>query len=131
MSAKDSTDYAKFEQTCLQRFRYTEEGYCTKLRDAQPENAKRGRQFVGRLCGYFDYWQELAKTPKTYDALRDKMMSEEFLRRCDERLAVFLKEQEWNNLDTLAMTADQYLEAQEDLIVTRVKKENGKQMAGA
>ncbi|KAL1471801.1 hypothetical protein MTO96_039716 [Rhipicephalus appendiculatus] len=40
------------------------------------------------------------------------MVSERFLRRCDERLAVFLQERECNNLDTLATTADQNLEAQ-------------------
>lgn len=131
MSAEDSTDYAKLKQTLLQRFRYTEEGYRTKFRDARPENTETGRQFAGRLCGYFDHWQELAKTPKTYDALRDKMVSEQFLRRCDEKLAVFLKERGCHNLDTLATTADQYLEAQGIVNLARGKDEKGKPMATA
>ncbi|KAL1484481.1 hypothetical protein MTO96_050032 [Rhipicephalus appendiculatus] len=59
------------------------------------------------------------------------MVSEQFLRRCDERLAVFLKERGCNNLDTLATTADQYLEAQGIVNLARGKEEKGKPMAAA
>lgn len=128
MSAEDSTDYAKLKQTLLQRFRYTEEGYRVKFRDARPENAETGRQFAGRLLGYFDHWQELAKTSKTYEALRDKMVSEQFIRRCDEKLAIFLKERGCRNLDMLATTADQYLEAQGIVNLAKGKEEKGKSM---
>lgn len=131
MSAEDSTDYTKLRKTLLQRFRYTEEGYRWKFRDARPENAETGRQFAGRLSGYFDHWQKLAKTPKTYDALRDKMISEQFLRRCDERLAIFLKERGSNNLDILATTADQYLETQGIVNLVRGKEDKGKPMVAA
>lgn len=78
-----------------------------KFRDAKPENAEMARQFAGRLLGYFDHWQELAKTPKTYEALRDSVVSEQFLRRCEAKLAIFLKERRRRDLDTLAKTADQ------------------------
>lgn len=91
MSAEDATGYVKLKQTLLLRFRYTEEGYRVKFRDAKPENAEMARQFAGRLLGYFDHWQELAKTPKTYEALRDSIVSEQFLRRCEAKLAIFLK----------------------------------------
>ncbi|KAL1421348.1 hypothetical protein MTO96_023184 [Rhipicephalus appendiculatus] len=59
------------------------------------------------------------------------MVSEQILRQCDERLAVFLKEQGCNNLDTLATTADQYLEVQGIVNLSRGKEEKGKPMAAA
>ncbi|XP_037518104.1 uncharacterized protein LOC119394875 [Rhipicephalus sanguineus] len=128
MSAEDATDYAKLKQTLLQRFRYTEEGYRVKFRDAKPENAETARQFAGRLLGYFDHWQELAKTPKSYEALRDKIVSEQFLGSCEEKLAIFLKERACHNLDTLATTADHYLEAQGIINLARGKE--GKEEKG-
>ncbi|KAH8024452.1 hypothetical protein HPB51_024528 [Rhipicephalus microplus] len=106
MSAENCTGYAKLEQALLQRFHNTEEGYHMKLRDAQPENDETGRQFVGRLCENFEHWQELAKSRITYDALRDNMLSEQFLRQCQGRLAVLLKKRGCTNLDTLTTTVD-------------------------
>ncbi|KAM7285189.1 uncharacterized protein ISCGN_032147 [Ixodes scapularis] len=89
MAPDDAMDYNKLKQTLLQRFRYTEEGYHTKFRSARPENTETGRQFSGRLLGYFDHWQKMAKTEHTYDALRDKIVSEQFLKQCHEKLAIF------------------------------------------
>ncbi|XP_072145387.1 uncharacterized protein [Dermacentor andersoni] len=125
MAADDVTDYQKLKQTLLQRFRYTEEGYRQKFRETKPENSETGRQFAGRLLGYFDDWQQMAKTEKTYDALRDKIVSEQFLLRCDERLAIFLKERGCRGLDKLAEAADHYLEAQNLTNLTRGKEDRG------
>lgn len=112
MAADDAVDYAKLKQTLLQRFRYTEEGYRAKFRNSRAENSETGRQFAARLAGYFDHWQQMAKTERTYEDLRDIIISEQFLRRCHEKLAVFLKERGCRGLDKLAETADHYLEAQ-------------------
>ncbi|KAM7306524.1 uncharacterized protein ISCGN_010227 [Ixodes scapularis] len=112
MAPDDAMDYNKLKQTLLQRFRYTEEGYHTKFRSARPEDTETGRQFSGRLLGYFDHWQKMAKTEHTYDALRDKIVSEQFLKQCHEKLAIFLKERGCQGLDKLAEATDHYLEAQ-------------------
>ncbi|KAH7956286.1 hypothetical protein HPB52_007888 [Rhipicephalus sanguineus] len=103
----------------------------TEFRVARPDNTKTGRQFAERLCGYFDHWQELAKTPETYDVLRDKMVCEQFLRRYNEKLAIFLKERGCHILDTLATTAYQYLQAQGIVNLARGEEEKGKPMAAA
>lgn len=128
MAADDALNYAKLKQTLLQRFRYTEEGYRTKFRGAKPENSETGRQVAGRLFGYFDNWQELAKTSRTYEALRDKIVSEQFLSKCHDKLAIFLKERGYQTLDQLAENADNYLEAQglTNLGKRREEKESGK-----
>ncbi|XP_049267363.1 uncharacterized protein LOC125756539 [Rhipicephalus sanguineus] len=112
MAPEHAMDYATLRKTLLQRFRFTEEGYRTKFRSAKPDNSETGTQFAGRLLGYFDHWQEMAKTERTYDALRDKIVSEQFLAQCHEKLTVFLKERNCEGLDKLAEAADHYLEAQ-------------------
>lgn len=126
MAADDAMDYAKLKQTLLQRFRYTEEGYRVKFREAKPENSETGRQFSGRLLGYFDHWQEMARTERTYDALRDQIVSEEFLNKCHEKLAIFIKERGCQGLDKLAETADHYLEAQGLVNLGKKKEETDK-----
>lgn len=112
MAPEHATDYVTLKKTLLQRFRFTEEGYRTKFRSAKPDNSETGTQFAGRLLGYFDHWQEMAKTDRTYDALRDKIVSEQFLAQCHEKLAVFLKERNCESLEKLAEATDHYLEAQ-------------------
>ncbi|KAM7305786.1 uncharacterized protein ISCGN_015682 [Ixodes scapularis] len=123
MAADAATNYTVLKQTLLQRFRYTEEGYRAKFREARPEEAETGRQFTGRLLGYFDHWQEMAKTERTYDALRDKIVSEQFLKRCHEKLTIFLRERGCQGLDKLAEAADHYLEAQGLVHLGRTNKD--------
>ncbi|KAH6919574.1 hypothetical protein HPB50_029438 [Hyalomma asiaticum] len=118
-------DSCKLKRKLLQRFRYTEEGYCVKFRYSRPENGETARQFAGRLCGYFDQWQQLANTPKTYDTLRYDIVSEQFVGRCDDRLAVFIKERGCRSLDMLATTADQYIGAQGATNLARRREKKG------
>ncbi|KAM7284642.1 uncharacterized protein ISCGN_001736 [Ixodes scapularis] len=130
MAADAATNYTVLKQTLLQRFRYTEEGYRAKFREARPEKAETGRQFTGRLLGYFDHWQEMAKTERTYDALRDKIVSEQFLKRCHEKLTIFLRERGCQGLDKLAEAADHYLEAQGLVHLGRTNKDQEAKLLG-
>ncbi|KAL1476976.1 hypothetical protein MTO96_017845 [Rhipicephalus appendiculatus] len=54
----------------------------------------------------------MADVPKTFEGLRDHVISEQFLRCCSQKLAIFLKERECKTLTSLADTADRFLEAQ-------------------
>lgn len=122
MAADAATNFTVLKQTLLQRFRYREEGYRAMLREARPEEAETGRQFTGRLLGYFDHWQETAKAERTYDALRDKIVSEQFLKRCHEKLTIFLRKRGCQGLDKLTEAADHYLKAQGLLHLGRTNK---------
>ncbi|CAN8002617.1 unnamed protein product, partial [Ixodes pacificus] len=112
MTPEESLDYAKVKLSLLQRFRYTTEGYREKFRDGKPEEGETGRQFAARLLGYFDRWIEAGGTPKMYEALRDLIVSEQFLKRCNTKLSIFLKERNFRTLENLVTTADHFLEAQ-------------------
>nr|XP_037284759.1 uncharacterized protein LOC119177368 [Rhipicephalus microplus] len=74
MAREHATNYVTLKKTLLQRFRFTEEGYRTKFRSEKPDNSETGTQFAGRLLGYFEHWQKMAKTDRTYNALRDKIV---------------------------------------------------------
>ncbi|XP_040065074.1 uncharacterized protein LOC120838968 [Ixodes scapularis] len=105
-------DYTKVKLALLQRFRYTKEGYREKFRDAKPGDGETRRQFAARLAGYFDRWLEVAEVEKSFVALRETMLIEQFIKTCSSKLTVFLKERDCTTLDDLAGKADVFLEAQ-------------------
>lgn len=81
-------------KTLLQHVRFTEERYSNKLPSAKPDNSETGTLFAGRLFEYFDHWQQVAKTDWTYDAVRDTIVSKQFLMGCHTKLAVFIRKNE-------------------------------------
>ncbi|KAL1465932.1 hypothetical protein MTO96_043044 [Rhipicephalus appendiculatus] len=54
----------------------------------------------------------MADVPKTFEGLRDHVISEQFLRCCSQKLAIFLKERKCKTLTSLADTTDRFLEVQ-------------------
>ncbi|XP_040077970.2 uncharacterized protein LOC120849798 [Ixodes scapularis] len=130
MTPEESLDYAKVKLSLLQRFRYTTEGYREKFRDGKPEDAETGRQFAARLLGYFDRWIETGETPKTYEGLRDLIVSEQFLKRCNTKLSIFLKERNCRSLENLATTADHFLEAQGQTSLFKLRDDSDHKSGG-
>lgn len=110
--SRDALDYTRVKLALLQRFRYTKEGYREKFREAKPEDGETRRQVAARLAGYFDRWVEMAEVAKTFEALRDAVLVEQFLVTCSSKLSVFLRERECRDLDKVASKADVFLEAQ-------------------
>lgn len=112
MTPADALDYAKVKLALFQRFRYTKEGYRDRFRESKPEDGETRRQFAARLAGYFDRWIEIAGIDKTFEALRDNVLVEQFLLTCSSKLAIFLRERDCQGLDDVAAKADLFLEAQ-------------------
>lgn len=96
----------------LQRFRFTAQGYQEKFRTARAQDGEIGKQLAAWLSGYFDLWVEMAEVPKTYDDLRDHVISEQFLGFCCSKLGGFLRERKCKSLATIAEYTDRFLEAQ-------------------
>ncbi|XP_040070781.2 uncharacterized protein LOC120843464 [Ixodes scapularis] len=107
----------------LQRFRYTKEGYRERFREAKPGDGETRKQFAARLTGYFDRWIEVAGVEKAFEALRDRMLMEQFMTTCASKLMVFLKEKHCLTLDDLAEKADVFLEAQTQPSALKAKVE--------
>lgn len=112
MTAEESLDYSKVKKALLQRFKFTAQGYQEKFRKARAEDGETGKQFAARLSSYFDHWVEMTNISKTYEGLRDLVLSEQFYSCCHPKLVVFLKERECVTLNALADVTDRFLEAQ-------------------
>lgn len=110
----------------FQRFRYTKERYRDRFRESKPEHGETRRQFAARLAGYFDRWIEIAGIDKTFEALRDNVLVEQFLLTCSSKLAIFLRERDCQGLDDVAAKADLFLEAQGQ---PSTSKQKGDEMA--
>lgn len=112
LSPQDSMNYEATKKALLERFRFTTEGYREKFRKSKPEEGETARQYAARLQGYFDRWMEVGETPATYEALRDRVLEEQFISQCHARVATFLKERNCQTLASMVETADRFLEAQ-------------------
>lgn len=112
MTAADSLDYQKVKKALLQRFQFTAQGYQDKFRKARAADGETGTQLAVRIASYFDHWIDMANVSKTYEGLRDHIISEQFLRCCQPKLVIFLKEREGKSLDELAKLTNRFLEAQ-------------------
>ncbi|XP_042145250.1 uncharacterized protein LOC121835301 [Ixodes scapularis] len=112
LTPEESVDYEGVKKALMRRFRLTAEGFREKFRNAKPENGETGAQFAARLASLFDRWVELAETMKEYDTLRNLVLTEQFIKGCSPKLAIFIKERGSKTLDDMADLADRFLEAQ-------------------
>lgn len=121
LSPEDALDYSRTKMALMQRFRYTKEGYRERFREAKPKEGETRKQFAARLAGYFDRWIEIAGAERTFEALRDRVLVEQFLLTCSNRLSVFLRERDCQTLDEVASKADLFLEAQTQTGASKTK----------
>ncbi|XP_064456939.1 uncharacterized protein LOC135367578 [Ornithodoros turicata] len=112
LTPEDSAEYDKVKAALLQRFRLTAEGFREKFRSGKPVDGETGTQFAARLSNLFDRWIDLSETKKDYASLRDLLLTEQFVKGCQPKLAMFLRERKTESLADLATLADRFLEAQ-------------------
>ncbi|XP_040064309.1 uncharacterized protein LOC120838441 [Ixodes scapularis] len=120
LTPEDSADYDKVKKALLQRFRLTAEGFREKFRDGKPEKGETGTQFAARLASFLDRWVDLSETAKDFDALRNLLLTEQFICGAPPpppppppKLSLFLRKRKSKELGDMAELADRYLEAQQ------------------
>ena len=92
MSADQAKDYEQLKKALLERYQLNAEGFRCKLRESTAEEGENPAQFLTRLESYLQRWTELSETSKTYEGLRNLILSEQFLATCSPELRTFLKE---------------------------------------
>ena len=107
----DSDSYEKLKKALLKRYELTEEGFRNKFRDTKIQRGETPTQFMDRLRNYFERWIEFGEIEKSFDALLDLMLREQFVLNCNKPLAVFLKERIPKTSKEMACLAEQYVEA--------------------
>lgn len=113
LTPEDSLEYEKVKKALLQRFRLTADGFRDKFRGARPEKGETGTQYAARLSSLFDRWIGLSGTEKEFSALRNLLLTEQFVRSVSPKMSLFLRERKGRALEDIASLADRYLEAQE------------------
>ena len=104
-------DYEKVKEALLIRYQLTEEGFKKRYRESDPEEGETPDQFYVRIDGYLDRWVELSGTEKSYQGLKELINKEQFISRCPQDLAIYLKEVAPQDHDEMTKNAQQYLSA--------------------
>ena len=111
MPQEYAEDYPALKAALLKRYELTEEGFRNKFRLSKPEKGETVFQFVSRLSRYFKRWTELSEISKTFTALQDLMIREQFLSACSTEMALFLRERVPKDIPEMTKLAEQFLEA--------------------
>ena len=85
-------DYEKVKEALFIRYQLIEEGFKKRYRESDPEEGETLDQFYERINGYLDRWVELSGTEKSYQGLKELINKEQFISRCPQDLAIYLKE---------------------------------------
>ena len=111
MPAENANNFNELKDALLKRFQLTEEGFRLKFRESRAQKDESPQQYVSRLENYLMRWFKLAKTPHTFEGLKDLMIREQFLQSCSIDLSVFLKERSAETLTEMTELAEKYIEA--------------------
>jgi len=114
MPAADSNNYDKLKVALLKRYQLTADGFQRKFREGTPETGESVLQYVARLSRYLQRWIELSGIEKTFEALCDLIIREQFLNTCYAELAIFIKERVPRDIESMTELAEQYLEAHDN-----------------
>ena len=111
LPSEKALDYNELKKSLLKRYELTEDGFKRKFRACRPEPGETFSQFSVRLASYLTKWIEMSDCLKTYEALFDLMMRDQFLHICNKELTLYLKERIPPSLQQMATLADQFKEA--------------------
>ena len=111
LPVSEASSYKDLKLALLKRFQLTEEGFHSKFRSSKPEQGETPSQFFARIDNYIEKWLNLAKSPRTYDGLKDLFLREQFMSSCAKSLAIFLKGRHPQTVADMANLADQFIEA--------------------
>ena len=128
LSTEDAADYDKLKDALLKNFDMTERGFRKKFRYSRPERSETFIQFSSRLCSYLNKWLTMAKVEKSFEAVSDFMVRDQFLEACSRELFVHLKPKAFENLDAMAKEADLFAEARGGVFscVNKGQRDNNK-----
>ena len=110
LSLSEASDYNTVKLALLSQYSLTEEGFRLKFRDSRPIETESANQFLTRITAYMDRWTEMANV-RDFESLKRLIIREQFLNVCPKKLAVHLTERPHEDVESMVMQADRYLEA--------------------
>ena len=125
IAGMDNFSFQMLKDYLLMRFGCSVEDYKNKFRSAKPEQGVPMTVFLGQLRHSFSRWIELSNTEKTYNAVVDLFLREQFLSACSSNLATFLREKGDMTAKEMADIAERYRLAHEaDTLREELKTDN-------
>ena len=124
----DANNYESLKHALLCRYDSTIDGYKSKFRACRPEAGENFKQFSVRLTHYFSRWTELSDLPKTFEALFDFIVKDQFLFICSRELQLYIREHQPKSLEDAARLAERYRESRRvpKTSVAQIKKNQPK-----
>ena len=125
LSVKQQTT-TQLKLALLSQYSLTEEGFRLKFKDSRPIETESANQFLTRITAYMDRWTEMANV-RDFESLKRLIIREQFLNVCPKKLAVYLTERSHEDVESMVMQADRYLEAhRQKLSMDNCNKDNNK-----
>ena len=106
-------DYDALKAAVLKAFRKTPEQYRREFRYAKFKQ-ENFMQYLTNLYRLFDFWVDSAKIQKTYEGLRDFIVTDQFLSAIPKYIRLFLMEQGTTDDKEMAEKADLYCGAHDN-----------------
>ena len=114
--AETSASYILLKAELLKCFNLNEEHYRKEFRSARLGQNSTFNQFATDLGRKFDIWLERAEVEKTFQALRDKMLSDQFLASVTPELRTFIREHSVTKFSEIVTLADNYAAAHPGIV---------------
>ena len=111
LPADEIKDYDKLKSAILRRYELTEEGFRKRFKEERPECGEAVNQFIARIRRYLERWIDLSGIEKTFPALQDLLIKEQYINTCNKELQIFLRERVPKNVEELTAIAQQYTDA--------------------
>ena len=111
LTNQDQADYDKVKEALLRRYDLTEEEFRKQFFSAKAEAGETPSQFMVRLERTLGRWIQTAKIEKTFDSLCCLLTQEQFIRKCHDELAAYLREKKKKTTEELAKATELYIDA--------------------
>ncbi|XP_076049187.1 uncharacterized protein LOC143029893 [Oratosquilla oratoria] len=105
------SNFSLLKHALLTGFDKTPERYRLDFRNDKIRVGENYRQFATRLRQLFDNWLEACKVPKTFEALRQFVVLDQFLASLIPDIRLFIKEQSVTSLESAVAKADDWASA--------------------
>ena len=111
LSDAQRKDYTVVKDALLRRYVLTEDEFRKRFFMTGVTEGETVQQFMARLEQLFAKWIEASKIEQNYLNLKNLIIREGFLQRCEENLKAYLKEKSHTELDDMVMSAQKYIDA--------------------
>ena len=119
----DDETYEQIRNKMLKTYNLTADGYRTKFFNLEPTTGETITAYTQRLQACIDKWISLANIDRTFEALKDMLVTHQIFQSCNPLLIKFLLERNLSNTVSILDTAGSFFSAHPELQLAKPKDE--------